>query len=166
MFHPRRFVASLARSKKFRGSFRKEHSSNSIVRLLSVSLFLSLHRSVETLHVGSFIVIGDGSYLYGLLQVTGSPRQFVGRAVKPETCSIEVSVRPWRRFRAMSQRRAEKVISLSPNQRWLRREEMVAVMGEWLRDGVVEYPVGAPRGYEVATNGCEGVQQGYRNRYS
>lgn len=85
MFHPRRFVASLARSKKFRGSFRKEHSSNSIVRLLSVSLFLSLHRSVETLHVGSFIVIGDGSYLYGLLQVTGSPRQFVGRAVKPET---------------------------------------------------------------------------------
>ena len=149
MFHPRRFVASLARSKKFRGSFRKEHSSNSIVRLLSVSLFLSLHRSVETLHVGSFIVIGDGSYLYGLLQVTGSPR--------PETCSIEVSVRPWRRFRAMSQRRAEKVISLSPKQRWLRREEMVAVMGEWLRDGVVEYPVGAPRGYEIATNGCEGV---------
>ena len=144
MFHPRRFVASLARSKKFRGSFRKEHSSNSIVRLLSVSLFLSLHRSVETLHVGSFIVIGDGSYLYGLLQVTGSPRQFVGRA----------------------QRRAEKVISLSPTPRWLRREEMVAVMGEWLRDGVVEYPVGAPRGYEVATNGCEGVQQGYCDRYS
>lgn len=157
LFHPREFVASLARSSKFRRILRKEHSSNSIVRFFSVSPFPRFHSRVEALHVGSFIVINDGSYIYGLLQVTGSPRQFVGRAVKPETCSIEVAVRQWHHFRAMSQRRAEKVISLSPNQRWLRREEMVALMGEWLRDGVVEYPVGAPRGYKIATNGSEGV---------